>query len=78
MNNFKKLKRDIQGMTIDQLAEFLLLCGSRGEDWYTNVVCRNCQKKHKGCPTGGESCIYGDDYLTDVIKYLEEEVTDDA
>ena len=78
MNNFERLKRDIQKMTIDQFSEFLMLCGKRGEDWYTGVVCRNCQAKHNGCPTGGNSCIYPDDYKADVKLWLELEVADDV
>ena len=78
MNNFERLKRDIQGYTIKEFAEFLLLCGKRGADWYTDKVCKMCRKQHNGCPTKGNGCIYGDDYLADVIAYLEAEVTEDG
>ena len=72
-NNFERLKRDIQEYTIKEFAEFLMLCGHRGPDWYTDKVCESCRKQNNGCPTKGNGCVYGDDYLTDVIKYLEME-----
>ena len=55
------------------------ICGKRFVPAAQHIykVCKACRKQHNGCPTMGNGCLYGDDYLDDVVKYLETEVTEE-